>query len=559
MIRKTYLRAALLGLAGVALTVLGWIAGREARIAAAPSYRALTFRQGHVFSARFEDDGRSVVFGASWEGSPSRVFRTLVEEPDPRPVDVSPGDVFAVMGRGELLLGLDRTFHFDWLTRAALAKERPGEGPPRVLAPIVRAADATADGAAVALVRPTRNEHLLEIPEGAVRYRTPGWIGDLRVFPDGTGAVFLDHPIWGDRRGRLLISRDGETRPLVPGEFETLTGLALAPGGREVYFSAARTGPQTEILSTDLEGSETRLVLRAPGALRIHDAAAARLLFSREEQRQTIGYRRASEAERDICWTSHAQVAALSADGGRALVTVYDDRGGGTGDAWVRDSDGGAPVHLGPGEATDLSPDGKWAIALRRGEVESLLLLPTESGDARTLVLPRAERYHWARFTPDGRRLVVSANEKGRKIRLYRLDLETGDSAPVTPEGVGYLLALSSSGDAVTSEDLDRQLRLFPLDGGSPRTVAGLLPGEVVLLWLPGDEGFLAALPNSIPLRVFRVDARTAVRRLHAEVGPTDRNGLRSVWPVAYSRDGTVVAFNVSRLFSQLFVAERIR
>ena len=557
--RAGFLRAALLGLAATTLVALGWIAGRSGRAPEAPSFRALTFRQGHVFSARFEDEGSSVVFGASWDGGTSRVFRTMVEELDPRPVDVPPGDVFAVMRGGELLLGLDRAFHFDWLTRAALARERPGAGPPRVLAPIVRAADATADGAAVALVRPTRNEHLLELPEGTVRYRTSGWIGDLRVLPDGTGVAFLDHPVWGDRRGRLLLSQDGQTRPIVEGEFETLTGLALAPGGREVYFSAARSGPQTEVFAADLEGSKPRSVLRAPGSLRVHDAVASRLLFSREEQRQTIGYRSGSAAEQDICWTSHAQIAALSADGTRALVTVYDDRGGGNGTTWVRDVDGGAPVHLGPGEATDLSPDGKWAVAIRRGEVESLALLPTGPGDARTLVLPRAERYHWARFTPDGRRLVVSANESGRKIRLYRLDLETGDSAPITPEGVGYLLAVRSSGDAVTSEDVDLRIRLFPLEGGSPRAVTGLLPGEVVLLWLPGDEAFLAATPNSVPLRVFRVDALTGARRLHDEVGPTDRNGLRSVWPVAYSRGGSAVAYSVWRLFSQLFVAETDR
>lgn len=559
MTRTTLFRATLFGLAGTALVALGWIAGHSAPTPAAPVYRALTFRQGHVLSARFEDDGRSVVFGASWEGSPSRVFRTPVEEPDPRPVDVPPGDVFAVMRRGELLLGLDRTFHFDWLTRAALARGRPGEGPPRALAKVVRAADATADGSAIAFVRPTRNEHHLELPEGTIRYRTSGWIGDLRVLPNGTDVAFLDHPVWGDRRGRLLLTRAGGTRPLVTGEFETLTGLALAPDGRQVYFSGARTGPQTEIFAVGLEGSRARPVLRAPGALRIHDAAASRVLFSRDEQRQTIGFRRGSEAEQDICWTSHAQIAALSADGSRALVTVYDDRGGGNGAAWVRDAGGGAPVHLGAGEATDLSPDGRWAVAIRRGEVESLVLLPTGPEDPRTLVLPRAERYHWARFTPDGRHLVVSANEQGRRIRLYRLDLETGDSVPVTPEGVGYLLAVRSSGDAVTSEDLDRRVRLFPLDGGTPRDVAGLVPGEVVLLWLPGDVAFLAAMPNSVPLRVFRVDARTSERHLHAEVGPADRNGLRSISPVAFSRDGRAVAFNVSRLFSQLFVAEGIR
>jgi hypothetical protein len=111
----------------------------------------------------------------------------------------------------------------------------------------------------------------------------------------------------------------------------------------------------------------------------------------------------------------------------------------------------------------------------------------------------------------------------------------------------------------VTSEDLDGKPRLFPLGGGVPSDLPGLLPGESVLLWLPGDTAFLAARPDEVPLRVFRVERSTGERTLHVEVGPSDRNGLRSVSPVAFSRDGTAVAFNVSRLFSELYVVAGAR
>ncbi len=543
----------------LALLSVGFFAGRNSARRTEPVFRPLTFRQGFVFSARFLNDGASVVYGAAWEGAPSRAFTSPVDRPDPRPLDVPPADVFAANRRGDLLLGLGRSFRFDWLTGAALATTPPGGGPPRIARDLVRAADWAPDGEAIALVRPDRRGHALEFPAGTILHRTSGWIGDVRVLPDGVRVAFLDHPVWGDRRGRLLVAGKGDVRALLPDEFETLTGLAVAPGGREVLFSAARTGSQTEVLSVPIDGGSVRVALRAPGALRVHDAAGGRLLVSREDHQQTLGFRRDAEPERDLCWTSHAQVGALSADGRRAVITVYDDRGGGNGTTWLRGTDGSAPIPLGAGEAADLSPDGRWAVVIRHGEIDTLALLPTVPGDARTLVLPRVERFHWARFTPDGRALVLSANEKGRQIRLYRLDLATGDSAPVTPEGVGYLLALTSKGDAVTSEDLDGKIRLFPLEGGSPSDIAGLLPRENILTWLPGDEAYLAALPNEVPLRVFHVDARTGERRLHAEIGPADRNGLRSVWPVTYSRDGSAVAYNVSRLFSELFVVEGVR
>jgi dipeptidyl aminopeptidase/acylaminoacyl peptidase len=505
-------------------------------------------------SARFLLAGSSVVYGAAWEGSPVRVFSSSVDDPEERQHDLPAADVFAVSERGDLLLGLGRSFRFDWLTGAVLGTAPFGSTKPDILAPSVRAADWSRDGKEVALVRTERKGHVLERPPGQAVYRTSGWIGQVRLL-DGDRVAFLDHPVWGDRRGRLALTEKGVVRSLAEGEFETLSGLALSPDEREVLFSADRVGSQTEVLAVDLRGGAVRTVLAAPGALRIHDVAAdGRLLVSREEERRTIGFRRGGEPERDLCWTSHAQVAALSADGSRGLVTVFDDREAGTGTSWMRGTDGSEPELLGPGEAVDLSPDGRWAAAIRHGGSDTLALFPVGGGEARTLVLPRVERYQWARFTPDGRALVVSANEPGRRIRLYHLDLATGDSRPVTPEGVGFLLPLTAAGDAVTSEDLDGRTRLFPLTGGVPRNVPGLLPGETVLLWLPGDTAFLAVRPEEVPLRVFRVEVETGARVLHAEVGPSDRNGLRSVWPVAFSRDGAAVAFNVSRLFSQLFV-----
>ena len=552
-------RGVLLLLAGLASLAAAFALGRREANGPRTEFRALTFRQGFVLSARFLAAGSSVVYGAAWEGSPARVFSSPAEAPEERLLDLPPGDVFAVSERGDFLLGMGRSFRFDWLTGAALGAVSFGSAKPELLAPSVRAADWSRDGKEIALVRTERRGHVLERPPGKTVYRTSGWIGQVRLL-DGERVAFLDHPVWGDRRGRLALVEGDVVRPLVEGEFETLSGLAFAPGGREVLFSAARAGSQTEIFAVGLRGGHPRSVLAAPGALRIHDVAPdGRLLLSREEERRTIGFRRRGEPEKDLCWTSHAQVAALSSDGGSALVTVYDDRGSGTGTSWLRGTDSSAPEALGPGEAADLSPDGRWAVVIRHGGSDSLALVPARGGEARILVLPRVERYHWARFTPDGTALVVSANEPGRKIRLYLLDLETGDSRPVTPEGVGFLLPLSAAGDAVTSEDLDGRTRLFPLAGGTPRDVPGLLPGENLLLWLPGDAAFLAARPDEVPFRVYRVDRTTGERTLHAEVGPSDRNGLRSVWPVAFTRDGAAVAFNVSRLFSQLFVATGAR
>src|SRR5262249_31457576 len=53
-----------------------------------PTYRRLTFRRGNIGSARFAPDGRSVVYGASWEGQPLEIYTTRPEGPESTPIGV---------------------------------------------------------------------------------------------------------------------------------------------------------------------------------------------------------------------------------------------------------------------------------------------------------------------------------------------------------------------------------------------------------------------------------------------------------------------------------------
>lgn len=547
--------------AGAALAAGGFLAGRRTASEARSEFRALTFRRGIVFSARFSPDARKAYYGASWEGEPTRVFVAALDGPERRAVAVPPGDVFGVAPSGEFLVGLDRRFRWSWITKADLAMA--GEGAPaKPLAGGVLAAGLSGDGTRVALARAESREILLEMPPGHVVHRkAAGWIGPLAVLAPERGVAFCDHPVWGDWRGTpVLLEPGGRVRRLVDGNFEVLSGLAARPGSDEVWFSASEAGLDSDVRAVDVVSGSVRSVLRAPGSLRLLDVARdGRALVSRDEHRPTSALRTAAGADVDLTLGRDSQVVAIS-DGGRlALLASFGEDGKAGGVTYLRGLDGKPPVLLGEGEACDLSPDGKWAVALRHGEIGALALLPTAGGEARTFLLPRAERNHWARFTPDGRALLVSANETGRKIRIYFLDLATGASRAITPEGVGYLLAIRSTGDAVTSVDLDGVYKVFPLDGSPPRAIPGVEPGEEVQRWLPGDREFLVCSRTDVPIRVHRVDAKTGARRLHLEVGPADRAGVRTVGPIVFDREGSTVAYNVSRLLSELFLVSGLR
>jgi hypothetical protein len=76
--RRRFLSWGAAALPAAAAGVLGYVAGRRRTNEALPqlSFKRLTFRRGPIVTARFGPDGRSVYYGACWEGQSFRVYQT---------------------------------------------------------------------------------------------------------------------------------------------------------------------------------------------------------------------------------------------------------------------------------------------------------------------------------------------------------------------------------------------------------------------------------------------------------------------------------------------------
>ena len=74
-------------------------------------------------------------------------------------------------------------------------------GSPREISEAVGSADWSPDGQYLALATLTASSVNLEYPQGKRLYETQGWIGDLRVSPDGNMVAFIHHPIRWDSLG----------------------------------------------------------------------------------------------------------------------------------------------------------------------------------------------------------------------------------------------------------------------------------------------------------------------------------------------------------------------
>src|SRR6202162_258270 len=96
-----------------------------------------------------------------------------------------------------------------------------------------------------------------------------------------------------------------------------------------------------------------------------------------------------------------------------------------------------------------------------------------------------AVRCQWAKFFPDGRRILFAGSEPGRGIRLFILDLAGGKPRAITPEGVTIVSQdpFSPDGRSIAAIGPARRIAISPLAPGEPRPVPGLASDDNVIRW----------------------------------------------------------------------------
>ena len=87
-------------------------------------------------------------------------------------------------------------------------------------------------------------------------------------------------------------------------------------------------------------------------------------------------------------------------------------------------------MRLGEGVASGLSPDGKWVLAtVQRAGVPRAVLYPTGAGEAK-VITPEGLKVRQGRWFPDGRQVLIGAQEEGHSVRIYAQDVEGGKPRP---------------------------------------------------------------------------------------------------------------------------------
>ena len=211
---------------------------------------------------------------------------------------------------------------------------------------------------------------------------------------------------------------------------------------------------------------------------------------------------------------------------------LFDETGQGGGahqGVYVRNVDGAPAVRLGDGTAEGISPDGRWAISVSVDR-SRMILLPTGAGESRTVSIGALERLHRAYWFPDGQRLLMVANERGRAARLWVLEMAGGTPRAISPEGTSVDAAISPDGRWVAAR-LGSVLTLFPVAGGATRPVTGVNPNELIARWTPDGAGLYVYDPTRMPVPLMRADIATGQRE---QVRETAASNASSVFGIQY-------------------------
>jgi Tol biopolymer transport system component len=553
-----WLVAALTIAAALAGLSAGWWLwrGGDAGGQEAISFRRVTFARGQMRSARFAPDGRTIVFGAAWGGPPVKLYFARTDAADAAPIPIPPAELLSVSKSGEMAIAVGLNY-YGWMGLGTLARTSLLGGTPREIMTNVRSADWSADGSQLAVVRSVDGIDQLEYPPGKVLLKSTGYFEQLRFSPDGTLIAFVDHPAWGDNLGHISVIDPSGKKTTLAADFPAVQGVAWAPGGKEVWFTAATGDQGSAVYAVDLSGRR-RLVYMGLIPMELFDIAAdGRVLLAshrpeREAQALLDGF---TEPRPLVVPGESSVVRTISPDGRMTLVANQIPK---TYETFLVRSDHPGAVRLTEGESLSISRDGAWALT-SSADYTVFSVTPTGMGPTRAIPNPDGLAYaSIATWLPDAKRIVMVARKGDEPSRGFVCDVATGVGKPFGAPGMYWPLfvgpPVSPDGRHVVLLDVSGTAQRWPVDGGDPLPIPGILPADQPLAWTE-DGAALFVAARSLPITIVRLDLATGHRTTWKTLAPTDSAGLRFSIPMI-TPDGKHWTLSTAKLLSDLYIVE---
>ena len=546
--RRPLMTAALL--AGVALASVAatmWWRGSPAT--ELPTIQRITFRRGTVETARFEAGSRNVLYSARWEGGPPAIYSVHPNSPESSPVGEPGALLMAVSRTQEAAILLSPRINSARLS-GTLALRPLGGGGTRELATRIVSADFMADGQ-LAAMEYDGDTHRVHLPVGKVIYQPSSFSFAIRSAPQGNLIAIAG------ASGLQLIDATGTVKATVADS--GVTGMAWSPKGDEIWYSRIGGPGESSILAVT-PGGTPRVVWRGMGLVLLDIAEDGTLLTVADDQRRGVFVQRGdSPATVDLGWLDGSAAPDISPSGDALLLSESGDA---RGSFYIRKLDGSPAVRLGAGQAVAWSRDGHSILGWT--DLQTNVLVPVGAGSSRTIAHPGIDVSAYGWFHPDGR-ILINGRVKDQPWRFFWLD-ESGKTTPMGPDGLdhwagqkplthdGRFFAAFRSGESMSGS-----VAIYPVNGGDPQKVAGMLPDEVVIQFSQDDRHLLVYDRDRLPTRIFKLDYRTGQRTLWREFTPADPAGISGIRTISMTADGRVVAYNYIRSLGTAYLISGLK
>ncbi len=552
---------AAVGAVAAATLGLGWWIGRASSASPPPEYQQITFRTGTVGNARFTPDG-SIVYSATWEDGVQQIYLSRTGDSGATSLGLKDAELLSVSKNGELAIRVNQLGLYGYARVGTLARVPLSGGTPRETLNNVEDADWAANGEQMAVVRymPENSHWRLEYPVGHVLFDSINWISHPRISPDGKWVAFADHenPIGDDQGSVAVIGPDGQERKLSSG-WSSVEGIEWSPSGDEIWFAASNSGAADNLRGVT-RGGKLRNITNVPGGMWLEDLRGNSMLMIVHQQRVNIrGTSPDGKQERELGWLGWSELRDISRDGKKILFEEEAEGGGPNYTVFLRDTDGSPPVQLGEGIGAAISPDSKWVIT-RPLKVGALSLVPTGAGESRQLTHDKVS-YTEVSYFPDGKRLIAEGIEAGHGARDYLIDLATGASQPITPEGIsGSILSPDSLEVAVTGPD--GTAGIWSFDTNSMHTIPGLDSTYFITGWTSDGTAVYVASRHrwdNTAAKMYRVNIATGKMDSWKEFGTNLPTGTAGVAAPRFSADGRAYAYVYSQTLSEAYVVNGLK
>jgi eukaryotic-like serine/threonine-protein kinase len=557
--RRRAVFAAIGTLGLVVVATLAWWLGAATARPNFPTYKPITFRQGSIANARFGPDGQTVIYSAAWEGGQADVYTGRTDSLGERSMGLPDALVLSISPAGEMAIRTKTVNMGGFARRGLLSIVPTAGGAPRPTMEDVQEVDYSADGEKMAIVRFFADNELwrLEYPVGTVLLEGSNWVSAPHISRDGKYVAFFDHGnSFGDDRGAVAVVDLKRHEKILSDGWASLEGLAWSPKGDEVWFTGSH-GEIHNMYAVTLSG-KLRQLASMPADVELEDVRAdGKVLLKKQSMHFEIYGGGEGPTERKLDWLDWSLLHAISNDGKYILFEEEGEGGGPEYTVYMRPLDGGPAIALGHGLGMAFSPDNRWALTIPLGTPGQFVLQPTGAGEPRTLTHDQIDHLNgW--FLPDGKRIVFLGRESGHAARLYLLDIDSGTTKPLTPEGVTGR-AISWDGNFVVVRGKSGWLK-WPIAGGEPTPIPGLQGDDIVLSFSADNKQLYVTRREEVrPRKVYLFDLATQKRTLWKSLGPQDWTGTSGVGNPVISRDGKHYAYLTARVMSELYVVNGLR